>query len=75
MADGGTYFSKQISITDSGGGFRNTITIDENLVGEVLSKREIEILTAIAFMIKRTANRRLMFNNKLIIKQNVRWPN
>lgn len=47
VANGGTYFSKQINITDAESDFRNTITIDDNLVGEVLSKREIEILKLI----------------------------
>lgn len=47
VAEGGTYFSKQINITDGDGDFRNTITIDDSLVGEVLSKREIEILKLI----------------------------
>ncbi len=47
VANGGTYFSKQINITDAESDFRNTITIDDNHVGEVLSKREIEILKLI----------------------------
>ena len=47
VANGGTYFSKQINITDAESDFRNTITIGDNLVGEVLSKREIEILKLI----------------------------
>ena len=47
VAEGGTYFSKQINIAGGDGDFRNTITIDDSLVEEVLSKREIEILKLI----------------------------
>lgn len=44
---GGTYFSKEIgSLTDSDE-FRNTVTIPENRVETILSKREIEILQLI----------------------------
>lgn len=44
---GGTYYSKEINIIDSAGDFRNTITIEDKQVNEILSKREIEILRLI----------------------------
>jgi two-component system, NarL family, response regulator NreC len=47
VAAGGTYYSKEINITDAGTDFRNTITIDDKQVNEILSKREIEILKLI----------------------------
>ena len=47
VADGGTYFSKETNISDTGQDFRNTISIDSKKVSEILSKREIEILTLI----------------------------
>ena len=47
VADGGTYFTKEINISDAGGDYRNTITIDEKQVHEILSKRELEILKLI----------------------------
>ena len=40
---GGTYFSKEIDII-SEHDFRNTITVDESKVDQILSKREIEVL-------------------------------
>ncbi|MBZ5858192.1 LuxR C-terminal-related transcriptional regulator [Flavihumibacter profundi] len=40
---GGTYFSKEIDIL-SDGDFRNTLTVEDKQVGEILSKREIEVL-------------------------------
>lgn len=44
---GGTYFSKDIgTITDSDE-FRNTVTVPENRVDTILTKREIEILKLI----------------------------
>jgi two-component system response regulator NreC len=44
--NGGTYFSKEIDIlTDDD--FRATLTLEERRAGEILSKREIEILTLI----------------------------
>jgi two-component system response regulator NreC len=45
VAAGGKYFSKEINIADSD--FRNTITIDDNQVSEILSRRELEILKLI----------------------------
>lgn len=47
VADGGQYFSKEINITDADNDFRNTITIEDKQVNEILSKREIEILKLI----------------------------
>lgn len=43
IAAGGTYFSKEIDIMASGS-FRNTLTIEDRKVEEILSKREIEVL-------------------------------
>ncbi|HOA37343.1 MAG TPA: response regulator transcription factor [Flavihumibacter sp.] len=40
---GGQYFSKEIDIL-SDGDFRNTLTIEDRKVGEILSKREVEVL-------------------------------
>ena len=47
VAAGGNYYSKEINIMDATNDFRNTITIDDKQVGEILSKREIEILKLI----------------------------
>ena len=47
VAAGGTYYSKEINIMDATNDFRNTITIDDKQVDEILSKREIEILKLI----------------------------
>jgi len=47
VAEGGTYFSKETNISDGESDFRNTINIDNKKVSEILSKREIEILTLI----------------------------
>lgn len=44
--NGGTYFSKEIDIL-SNDDFRATLTLDERKAGDILSKREIEILTLI----------------------------
>lgn len=41
--NGGTYFSKEINILSSED-FRNTITIHDNRIEDILSKREIEVL-------------------------------
>lgn len=41
--DGGSYFSKDIDIIN-GNDFRNTITVEDKKVEEILSKREIEVL-------------------------------
>lgn len=43
VGDGGTYFSKEIDILRSGD-FRNTLTVEDKQVSEILSKREIEVL-------------------------------
>lgn len=47
VAGGGTYYSKEININETGIDFRNTITIDDKNVKEILSKRETEILKLI----------------------------
>ena len=47
IAAGEKYFSKEINILDTEQDFRNTITIEDKKVEEILSKREIEILTLI----------------------------
>lgn len=47
IAGGQKYFSKEINILDTDQDFRNTITIEDKKVDEILSKREIEILTLI----------------------------
>ncbi len=47
VANGGEYFSSEMNITDSEQDFRLTITVDDKKVDEILSKREIEILTLI----------------------------
>lgn len=44
--DGGTYFSKEIDVL-SGNDFRSTLTLEEKKVENILSRREIEILTLI----------------------------
>jgi two-component system response regulator NreC len=44
--NGGTYFSKEIDILREDD-FRATLTLEDRKVGEILSKREIEILTLI----------------------------
>ncbi len=43
VASGGQYFSKEIDIL-SNGEFRNTLTIEDRKVNEILSKREVEVL-------------------------------
>lgn len=46
VAKGGTYYSREIDIlTDND--FRSTLTLEERKPGDILSKREIEILTLI----------------------------
>lgn len=47
VADGGTYFSKEINISDDSNDYRNTITIEDKQVSEILSRREVEILRLI----------------------------
>ncbi len=44
VASGGTYFSREIDITHKDDDFRNTVTIDEKRINDILTKREIEIL-------------------------------
>ena len=44
--NGGSYFSKEIDIL-SENDFRSTLTLEEKKAGDILSKREIEILTLI----------------------------
>jgi two-component system, NarL family, response regulator NreC len=44
--NGGTYFSKEIDILTQDD-FRTTITLEDHKAGDILSKREIEILTLI----------------------------
>ena len=44
--NGGTYFSKEIDIL-SNNDFRSTLTLEEKKVADILSRREIEILTLI----------------------------
>jgi len=41
--NGGQYFSKEIDIL-SDGDFRNTLTIEDRKINEILSKREVEVL-------------------------------
>jgi DNA-binding NarL/FixJ family response regulator len=47
VAEGNKYFSKEINILDTNQDFRNTVTIEDKKVDEILSKREIEVLTLI----------------------------
>src|SRR5688500_3232851 len=47
VASGKKYFSREINILDTDQDFRNTITIEDKKVDEILSKREIEVLTLI----------------------------
>lgn len=43
VQEGGTYFSKEVDIL-GGENFRNTLTIEDRKVDEILSRREIEVL-------------------------------
>jgi DNA-binding NarL/FixJ family response regulator len=45
--DGGSYFSKDIHIGDRDEDFRNTITIEDKQIDEILSRRELEVLRLI----------------------------
>ncbi len=45
--DGGTFFSKDIHIGDRDEDFRNTITIEDKQIDEILSRRELEVLRLI----------------------------
>jgi len=47
VAGGNKFFSKEINILDTNQDFRNTVTIEDKKVDEILSKREIEVLTLI----------------------------
>jgi two-component system, NarL family, response regulator NreC len=47
IAAGQKYFSQEINILDTEQDFRHTITIEDKKVDEILSRREIEILTLI----------------------------
>jgi two-component system response regulator NreC len=47
VSEGKKYFSKEINIIDTEQDFRNTVTIEDKKVDEILSKREIEVLTLI----------------------------
>lgn len=47
VAEGGTYFSKEVNIATGDQDFRYTVTIEDKNVDEILSKREIEILKLI----------------------------
>jgi DNA-binding NarL/FixJ family response regulator len=47
IASGKKYFSREINILDTEQDFRNTVTIEDKKVDEILSKREIEVLTLI----------------------------
>jgi len=44
---GGIYFSKDIHIGDRNEDFRNTITIEDRQIDEILSRRELEVLRLI----------------------------
>ena len=45
--DGGSYFSKDINIGERVEDFRNTITIEDRQIDEILSRRELEVLRLI----------------------------
>ena len=45
--DGGSFFSKDIHIGDRDEDFRNTITIEDKQIDEILSRRELEVLRLI----------------------------
>ncbi|HVU99190.1 MAG TPA: response regulator transcription factor [Puia sp.] len=47
VQDGGSYFSKDIHIGDRDEDFRNTITIEDKQIDEILSRRELEVLRLI----------------------------
>jgi two-component system, NarL family, response regulator NreC len=47
VQEGKKYFSREINILDTDQDFRNTVTIEDRKVDEILSKREIEVLTLI----------------------------
>jgi len=45
--EGGSYFSKDIHIGDREEDFRNTITIEDRQIDDILSRRELEVLKLI----------------------------
>jgi DNA-binding NarL/FixJ family response regulator len=47
VQDGGSYFSKDINIGDRDEDFRNTVTIEDKQIDEILSRRELEVLRLI----------------------------
>src|ERR1700744_91529 len=47
VQDGGTFFSKDIHIGARDEDFRNTITIEDKQIDEILSRRELEVLRLI----------------------------
>ena len=47
VQSGKKYYSREINILDTEQDFRNTVTIEDRKVDEILSKREIEVLTLI----------------------------
>jgi DNA-binding NarL/FixJ family response regulator len=47
VQEGGTFFSKDIHIGDRDEDFRNTITIEDKQIDEILSRRELEVLRLI----------------------------
>lgn len=47
VQDGGSYFSRDIHIGDRDEDFRNTITIEDKQIDEILSRRELEVLRLI----------------------------
>jgi two-component system response regulator NreC len=47
VQEGGSYYSKDIHIGDRDEDFRNTITIEDKKIDEILSRREMEVLKLI----------------------------
>ena len=47
VQNGNSYFSKDINIGDRDEDFRNTITIEDKQIDEILSRRELEVLKLI----------------------------
>jgi two-component system response regulator NreC len=45
--EGGSYFSKDIHIGDTDEDFRNTVTIEDKQLNDILSRRELEVLKLI----------------------------
>lgn len=44
VANGGSYFSKEIDVSDGNDDFRQTITVNDVKIDDILTKREIEVL-------------------------------